>query len=516
MGAFFHGVKIVEKSSGARPINIVRPGVIGLVGTAPSWAVASPDVAPAINTPTLVGSGLDAEMFGPLIQGYSIPYALAAILAQALPGATPQVIVINVFDPTRHATTLTSQAFTFPGSGAQVISLGHMGISSGATPGKPVVKNTGGSTTYAEGTDYSVDYFNGTITAIGGGTLTTGQAVKVTFSYNDPSLVTDADIIGTISGGNYTGIQALEQTYQMFGYFPKILAAHNSDMADVSAAMITMANTIRARALIDCAASTTRATAISNRSTGGQAFDTSSYRADLCAPRVKFTDNGIVPTGITLSTAGAPIVAIAGTTGVQRRSYMKAGLWSALVSSIGPWESPSNLDLVGALGPDVTMYMNPFDANSDSELLNAAGIDTIMQSFATGIREWGNRSAAFPSNTDPAVFNCIRLMMDVIEDSEVESMLQFIDQPLTAATIDAIIESINGFLRGFIQQGGLIDGNCSFNAAENPVLSLEAGTLVLDDEFMPPPPLEQLILNTSLQPDFLSELASEVAATQTQ
>ena len=516
MGAFFHGVKINEKSSGAVPINVVQPGIIGLVGTAPSWAVESPLLAPAPNAPILVSSELDAAQFGPLVQGYSIPYALAAILAQAKPGAVPQVIVIDVFDPTAHYTTLTSQAFTFPASGPQVINLGHMGISKTSTPGKPVVKNTAGDTTYVEGVDYTVDYVNGLITALGSpGTIATNESVKVTFSYNDPSKVDDSDIIGAITDGVYTGIQALETTYLTMGFFAKILIAPGySDNEDVAAAMITIANTIRGRALIDSAPTTSRATAISNR-TGSNAFATSSYRAYLCWPCVQFTDNGLVPTGVTVSTEGTAIQDVDGETSVAPRSAYDAGEWSALVGSVGPWASNSNKEVNGVLGPDIGgLYVNPGDPNSDAELANAAGIVAMMSSFATGWRVWGNRSAAFPTYTDPAVFNCIRLMMDVIEDSEVESMLQFIDLPLTSALIYAIIESINGFLREFIIQGGLIDGNCSFNSAENPAVQLEAGMLVLDDEYMPPPPLEQLILNSIIQPDFLSELATQVAAAQ--
>ncbi len=469
MGAFFHGIKINETNLGPVSINVVQPGVIGLVGSAPSWAVASPTVAPAPNTPTLVGSGVGAAMFGPLIQGYSIPYALAAILAQALPGSTPQVIVINVMDPTRHFTTVAPAPMSFPASGPQVINLGHMGISNTSTPGKPSVKNSGGTTTYVEGTDYTVDYVNGLITALPSpGAITVGEAMLIGFSYNDPSKVADADLIGAVTSGVYTGIQAFETTYQSMGFFPKILIAPQAagTQADVQAALITMANTIRARALIDSPPSTTRATAIANRGTAGNAFDTSSYRAVLCYPNQKFTDNGLVPTGVTISPSGSAIQDVYGGTSVSVLSPYMAGLWSALVQSVGPWESPSNHEIVGVLGPDIAgLYLNPYDANSDAELLNAAGIVTIMSSFGTGIRLWGNRSAAFPTYTDPLQFACIRLMTDVIEDSEVESMLQFIDKPLTGALVDAIIESINAFFRGFIQQGGLVDANCSFNAA---------------------------------------------------
>ena len=47
----------------------------------------------------------------------------------------------------------------------------------------------------------------------------------VAFNYADPSKVTDADVIGAITSGVYTGMQALQTTYGTMGFFPKILIA---------------------------------------------------------------------------------------------------------------------------------------------------------------------------------------------------------------------------------------------------------------------------------------------------
>lgn len=80
MGAsFLHGVEVTESTTGPQPVTVVKSAVIGLIGTAPSWSITNP--AP-MQTPTLVSSAVDAAQFGPLIQGYTIPYALAAIQAQ--------------------------------------------------------------------------------------------------------------------------------------------------------------------------------------------------------------------------------------------------------------------------------------------------------------------------------------------------------------------------------------------------------------------------------------------------
>ena len=76
------------------------------------------------NTPTLVSSALDAADFGPLVRGYSIPYALTAIQDQG----AGQAIVVNVFDPSRHFTSIAATAFRFNAQGA--INFGHMGVAS--------------------------------------------------------------------------------------------------------------------------------------------------------------------------------------------------------------------------------------------------------------------------------------------------------------------------------------------------------------------------------------------------
>ena len=98
--SFLHGVEVIETTTGPAPITVVKSSVIGLVGTAPAWNVQAPASAPAMNVPTLVSSARDASNFGAMVQGYTIPYALNAILQQG----AGQVIVVNVFDPSVHFT----------------------------------------------------------------------------------------------------------------------------------------------------------------------------------------------------------------------------------------------------------------------------------------------------------------------------------------------------------------------------------------------------------------------------
>jgi phage tail sheath protein FI len=496
--SFLHGVEVIEVPNGPVPVTVVKSAVIGLVGTAPAWAVASPAVAPLPNTPTLVSSALDGANFGPLVRGYSIPYALAAIQAQG----AGQAIVVNVFDPTVHFTQVTALAATFNSQGT--LNLGHMGVSN------VVVTSSPAGTTYVVTTDYTVDAVNGVITIVptgSGGHITAGATVLVTFKYADPSKVADADIIGAVTGGVYSGLQSFQTTYGIMGFFPKILVAPGySQDATVATAMASLASKIRAIALVDSAPATSVAAAIANRAGAGNAFGTSSKRVMLCYPNESFFDTGLVPTGVTLGSSGAPVTANFNANAVAPFSQWVAGAIAAKDLAKGYWWSPSNTGVQGMLGPDVQLYASILDSNSDVNNLNAAGIVTVFNAFGTGLRVWGNRSAAYPSATTPDNFISVRRTMDVIEESAQLAMLQFIDQPISNALIDAILASVNSFIRSLIQRGALVAGSASFDPAQNPPAQIAAGQLSFSIDVMPPPPAERITFQAVIDVTLLNQL----------
>ncbi len=503
--SFLHGIEVIEVSRGPVPVTVVKSAIIGLVGTAPLWAVQAPATAPAVSAPTLVSSALDAANFGPVVRGYTIPYALAAIQEQG----AGQAIVVNVFNPTVHFTSVAATAFPFNAQGA--INLGHMGVSN------VVVTSDPAGTTYVAGTDYTLDPVNGVVTIIpttAGGHIALGATVLVAFNYADPTKVQDSDIIGAVTSGVYTGIQALQTTYGTMGFFAKILIAPGySQNADVATAEIALANKIRAVALVDSPPSTPVASAISNRGATGNAFNTSSNRAILCYPQETFYDTGIIPTGVTLSTTGAPVTSLFNALAVGPYSSWVAGSIAAQDLANGYWWSPSNVEVEGILGPDVQLYSSAVDANSDVNNLNANGILTVFNAFGTGLRVWGNRSPAYPNSTAPDNFISVRRTMDIIEESVELAMLQFIDQPISNALITAIVASVNSFLRTLIQRGALVAGSASYDPSENPPAQISAGQLVFDIDVMPPPPAERLTFQTFIDVSLLQQLGQTNALT---
>ena len=249
------------------------------------------------------------------------------------------------------------------------------------------------------------------------------------------------------------------------------------------------------------------ATAIANRAAVGNAFDTSSTRAVLCYPQEQFYDTGYVPTGMKLNGTLA-VPAQANTTSVGPYSAWVAGAISARDLTQGYWWSASNMQVNGILGPDVTLYSSILDAASDVNNLNSAGILTVFNAFGTGLRVWGNRSAAYPTVTTPDNFISVRRTMDVIEESVELSMLQFLDQPISNALITAILASVNAFLRSLIQRGALISGSATYNPAENPPSSIAAGHLVFDIDVIPPPPAERITFNVYIDSTLLNQIGT--------
>ncbi len=577
---FLHGIEIVEVNNGPVPVSVVNSAVVGLIGTAPQWMVSASAAVlpPGPNTPVLVGSSVSASQFGPLVRGYTVPYALAAIQAQS----AGQVIVVNVFDPAVHQTTKASAIFNMPASGTQVVNLVQMGLigpglpNSGAlettvtvapatAPGnwlsgtnetvgtliKPTTGNAGGyifkctmagetgtvepttwpqavgdtvtdgSATwinvglygYLENTDYTVDYVNGFVYAKAGGAIAAGASLSIGYAYADPGAVQDSDIIGAVTDGIYTGMQALLTTFQSMGLFSKLLIAPGfSQDEETASALTTLANTLRAMAFIDAVPNTPVATAIADRGASGNAFDSSSYRAVLCFPQEIFYDTGIVPTGNTLNNQGIVVNQLYNTNADSPYSQWVAGVTAAQDIANGYWFSPSNVQIQGIVGPDVSMYSSAFDPSSDTNGLNAVGILTVFNGFGTGLRTWGNRSAAYPTYTDPAVFIPIRRTMDVIEQSVQLAMMQFLDQPISNGLINSILQTVNGFLATLVQRGALIGGACSYNPAENLATQLAAGQLTFDLAIMPPPPAEEITFNVSVNTALLNTLGPVTAS----
>jgi|GEM_PF-474023 phage tail sheath protein FI len=380
-------------------------------------------------------------------------------------------------------------------------------ITFGGPPSSVVVKNSALSTTYVEGTDYTIDYINGLLYTKAGGAIAAAQALKVTATYCDPSKVAPSDIIGTTVGSVRTGIQALLGTFNTMGFFAKLLIAPTFEDLATSAALLAAATSIKAIAFTDAPRQTTVATMVANRGAAGNAWNQASDRLVLTGPYELKTGSAINPTGVTVSAQGN--IGYATVTGTVESPYCQwvAGAAAANDLANGFWFSPSNVQINGVLGPDIGMYMSAYDTTADTNLLNAAGILTVFNGYGTGYRTWGNRASSFPSSGAVTTFIAVRRTLDVVEQSIQFASLPFLDKPITNGLINSILQSVNGFINTLVQKGALIAGSAiKYNPADNPAANLANGQLVFEVNVMPPPPAENIVYNFAVTTSLLSNL----------
>jgi len=301
-----------------------------------------------------------------------------------------------------------------------------------------------------------------------------------------------SDIIGgvdAITGKRY-GLKAFEDCYSLFGYYPKtIIAPVYCEEAALVPEINIICNKIRAIGLIDAPVGASVQDVITGRGSQGTInFNTSSERIVLCYPHLKVYDSET------------------DTIKLQPYSQRLAGVIAAKDIEKGYHWSPSNTEIQGIIGVERQLTSMINDPTSEVNTLNEVGVVTVFNSYGTGFRTWGNRSAAFPSSTLPTNFINVRRTADILHESVEYSMLQFIDYPIDNGLIDAICETVNQFIRTLIGRGALIDGKCTFNQDKNPATELANGHLLFDIEFMPPTPAERITFESFIDIELLKSL----------
>lgn len=467
---YLHGVETIELNIGPRPISVVKSAVIGLIGVAPQGPK---------QTLTLVQSPADASQFGASLPGFNIPQALAAIQKQG----SGTVLVVNVFDPSLNLEDATETLTVSNGKAA----LSGAPIYDGDNE---LVVTDGDDVTYELGTDYNVNDF-GVITIIPGGAISEGSDIACTYKVFDPTSVSNSQLIGEVDGGDYYGLAVFDLAFSTFGFNPRLLIAPGySAIKAISSEMLVYADKFRAHAIIDSVEGDTPSMAIASRANITAAFSTSSKRAILTYPRLKAYDSATEDDAV-----------------VPYSAYM-AGVIAATDNTDGYWFSPSNREIKGITGVERIITAAVNNANTEANLLNEKGIVTVFNSFGTGLRAWGNRSAAFPTSTAPGNFIAVQRTADIMHESLELARLQFVDQPLNNALIDAIRDSVNSFMRTLIQRGAIIDGECTYDPAENSPTELAAGHMTFNITFMPPTPAERITFKSFIDINLLKNLGT--------
>lgn len=474
--AFLHGSETIELKNGPKIIRAVKSAIIALPGIAPKGDK---------NKLILVQSPKDAEQFGEQIPGFTIPQAIAAIQAQG--NAT--IYVVNVFDNASHITAVTAETVTVVNRKAKT-AFAPVGSTA------PVVTNSAGSTTYVAGTDYKIDDF-GNITVLAAiGTIAENATLKVTYGKLDIAAITSSVLIGTNSGGVRTGTKCFLDAYNQLGARPKIFIAPGfSSINAVAAELTVLADYYKGMALIDAPTGTTVAAAITARGPAGTInLNTANGRTILLVPgNLKAYDPA------TDSTVNRPF------------SQFYAGIISVTDSENGFWHSPSNRQIKGVLGSEYAVTAEINNPNTEANALNEIGICTIFNSGTSGIRTWGNRTAKFPSSSNPDVFIPIRRTMDIINESIELSMLDFLPGPITSGIIDAVRASVQSYINSLIVRGALLVGSeITFDPLLNSDSQIAAGQLVFTTSMMAPPPFERATFNSYIDTTLLKTIGQPI------
>jgi len=473
--SYHHGVETHEDLTGPRPIRTVKSAVIGIVGTAP---------AGPFNEPIRLYSERDIAQFGPDLPGFTIPQALKAWAD----GGAGTMIVVNVLDPETHFDAVADEDVVFHAA------TGIAQLEKGAISN--LVLTDGDAVTYVLGTDYEIsDPLKGEIRALKDGAIVFGSTKVAAYNHLDPTQIVAADIIGEIDiDGNRSGIEALRLCQTLFKFKPKILISPGfSSQNSVRSALDVMAYKLRAVALADAPIGTTVTQAIAGRGSAGAInFNTSSGRTVLLYPHIKTIDP--VTGGDRLEPYSQRFASVICRTDIER----------------GFWKSPSNELIPGALGLEFPIIGSPNEVDTEANALNEVGITTVMNE--DGIRTWGNRTSAWPSETHPINFLSVRRTADMIEESIELAQRPFVDEPGSPAIITAVIESSAAYLRLLRQRGAILDGRVWWDPAENPAEELALGNYVYCYDFMPPTPMERITNKARINQGYLAQLSEQMAA----
>lgn len=460
--AYLHGAETIEVPSGVTPIRASRTAVIGLVGS---------DYKLPLNEVKVIRNEQDAaDLCGEFRnENYTIPKALKFIFAQ---GAAT-VLVVNTFDTANMTTEVEDEV--------QIVT--NRKVKLGVQPLTDVViTNNAGDVTYEEDTDYTVGEDGITFTFINTA-IANGASLKFSYFKADFTAWGNADVIGV--SGDRTGLYAFRNAFSEFGFSPKILIApYFSSEAAVATVMQTEADYHRAIFLVD-SAETVVADAITSRGLPASEFGSNSDRGYYLFPQLEaynpFADeNDFFP-----------------------YSPFMAGVICRTDNELGYWNSPSNKTINQIFGTETPVSWQINRSDTDANALNENGIATAVNGFGTGMLTWGNRNASFPANSDAYTFLSVRRTADVLHESLEIASLQFIDKPINQATIDAIRDSANAFIRTLIGRGALVDGECTYDPNDNPVTELAQGKLVFRLNFMPPPPCDRLTFKSYLDINLL-------------
>ena len=288
-------------------------------------------------------------------------------------------------------------------------------------------------------------------------------------------------VIGTVTGGVYTGMQALLAAQAQLGIKPRILGAPGLDNQEVVAAMIPIAQKLRAMSYAyahDC----------------DDVSEAVLYRDEFGARELMLIWPDFVAWN-TATSASEPAFAVA----------RALGLRAKIDEEIGWHKTLSNIAVNGVTGLTKDVYWDLQDPSTDAGVLNAGDVTTLVK--ANGYRFWGSRTC---SDEPLFAFESATRTAQVLADSIAEALMWTIDKPMHPSLVRDIIETINAKFRELVALGYLIGGSAWYDETVNSSTTLSEGKLYIDYDYTPVPPLENLQLRQRITDRYMAEFAARV------
>ena len=290
-------------------------------------------------------------------------------------------------------------------------------------------------------------------------------------------------VIGGQVNGKYTGMKALLTAEQNLKVKPRILGAPGLDTAPVASAFGGISEKLRAFVYVSAHGCATKEEAAAYRDSIG------SRETMMIWPDFLGWDTVSSSTTTFEATARA------------------LGLRAKIDNDTGWHKTLSNVPVNGVTGISKDVYWQLQSMDTDAGYLNSNEITTLIQ--RDGFRFWGSRTCS----ADPLFqFENYTRTAQIIADTIAEGHMWAVDKPLHPSLARDIVEGINAKFRDLKTAGYIIDASCWFDPNSNSKEQLKNGQLILDYDYTPVPPLEDLTLRQRITDKYLADFASRMNA----
>lgn len=291
---------------------------------------------------------------------------------------------------------------------------------------------------------------------------------------------TTTNVIGGVTNGQFTGMQALLAAEAQLGVRPRIIGAPGLDTQAVTTALAVVAAKLRGMAYA--------------QAVGADVDDVATYRENFAARELMLIWPDFVAWD-TVSSSAKPAAAVARALGLRAKIDQTQG-WNKTIS---------NVAVAGVTGLSKDVHWDLQNPATDAGVLNAADVTTLVRS--NGFRFWGSRTCS----DDPLfAFESSVRTAQILADSIAEAMMVFSDKPMHPSIVKDIVESINAKFRELKATGYIIDGSAWYDETANTSASLAGGKLYIDYDYTPTPPLEDLTLRQRITDRYFVDFASRV------